>query len=85
MVMFGKCAVDLFATRLNTQLELFVSWRPDLNAIGTDTLQPHWDKWIAYAFPPFCLIGRCLRKVREEKASLVLVAPIWRSQPRWSY
>ena len=38
------------------------------------------NRWISYAFPPFCLIGRCLRKVREEKASLVLVAPIWRSQ-----
>ena len=81
MAMFGKCAVDLFATRLNAQLELFVSWRPDPNAIGTDALQLQWNKWIAYAFPPFCLIGRCLRKVREEKASLVLVAPIWRSQP----
>ena len=36
---------------------------------------------MAYAFPPFYLIGRCLRKVREEKASLVLIALIWRSQP----
>jgi len=27
-----------------------------------------------------CLIGRCLKKVREEKASLILVAPVWRSQ-----
>ena len=36
---------------------------------------------MGYAYPPFCLIGRCLKKVREEKASLVLVVPIWRSQP----
>ena len=63
------------------QLEHFVGWRPDPNAVGTDALQLPWDRWVGYAFPPFCLIGRCLKKVREDKASLVLVAPVWRSQP----
>ena len=67
MATFGKCAVDLFASRLNAQLELFVSWRPDPNAIRTDALQLQWDKWIAYAFPPFCLIGRCLRKSERRR------------------
>ena len=28
----------------------------------------------------FCLIGRCVKKVREDRASLILVAPVWRSQ-----
>lgn len=77
----GKCEVDLFATRLNTQLERFVSWRPDPEAIGSDALQLNWTDLMGYAFPPFCLISRCLRKVREEKASLLLIAPVWRSQP----
>ena len=78
---FGECTIDLFASRLNAQLEQYVSWRPDPGAVGTDALQLTWNKGTAYAFPPFCLIGRCLKKVREERASLVLVAPIWRSQP----
>ena len=78
---FGTCDVDLFATRLNTQLEKFVSWRPDPEAIGADALQLTWTNWKGYAFPPFCLIGKCLKKVREDKALLVLVAPVWRSQP----
>jgi len=77
----GMCNVDLFATRLNAQMENFVSWRPDPEAIGTDALQLNWTNWRGYAFPPFCLIGKCLRKVREEKASLILIAPVWRSQP----
>ena len=81
MATFGKCTVDLFASRLNAQLEQFVSWRPDPNAIGTDALQLSWDRWMVYAFPSFCLIGRCLTKAREEKTSLVLGEPIWRSQP----
>lgn len=81
MTTFGECTVDLFASRLNAQLDQFVSWRPDPNAIGTDALQLPWDKWKAYAFPPFCLISRCLRKIREDRASVVLVAPVWQSQP----
>jgi len=77
----GECNVDLFASRLNAQLEQYISWRPDPGAVGTDAFQLPWDKYSGYAFPPFCLIGRCLRKVREERASLVLVAPVWKSQP----
>ena len=49
----GKCKVDLFATRLNTQLERFVSWRPDPEAIGSDALQLNWTDLMGYAFPPF--------------------------------
>ena len=84
METLGRCNIDLFATRLNTQLEWFVSWRPDPNAVGTDALLLPWEKWEGYAFPPFCLIGRCLKKIREERASLILVAPVWRAQPWYS-
>ena len=70
MTIFGSCTVDLFASRLNAQLKHFVSWRPDPNAIGTDALQLPWDKWTAYAFPSFCLIGRSLKN-REDQASLM--------------
>ena len=31
----------------------------------------------AYAFPPFALIGRCLQKIRQERATVVLIAPVW--------
>ena len=40
-----------------------------------------WKGLKGYAFPPFCLIGRCLVKVRKEGATIVLVAPVWPSQP----
>ena len=71
--------VDLFATRLNAQLKHLVSWRPEPNPVGTDALHLPLDRWEAkYAFPPFCLIEKCSRKVREDQASLVLVAPVCR-------
>ena len=77
----GSCNIDLFATRLNAQLRQFVSWRPDPDAVGTDALQFLWSNWEGYAFPPFCLIGRCIKKIREDGATLIMVAPVWRSQP----
>ena len=75
-----QCDVDLFATRLNCQLPRFVSWRPDPFAIGTDALLTTWTRWRGYAFPPFALINKVLRKVQEERSTILLIAPVWESQ-----
>jgi len=76
-----QCNVDLFATRLNQQLPQFVSWRPDPFAVGTDALQIPWIGWKGYAFPPFVLISKILRKVREEGSMILLITLVWESQP----
>ena len=76
-----QCDVDLFASRLNHQLPQFISWRPDPYVIGTDTLQVPWTRWRGYAFPPFALISKVLRKVRKERSTILLIAPVWESQP----
>lgn len=65
----GKCNVDLFATCLNIQLEKFVSWRPDQEAIGSDALQLPWTDWMVYAFLPFCLIEWLERKTDKYTSS----------------
>jgi len=44
--------------------------------MATDALTIPWSGRMGYAFSPFFLIGRCLKKLREEEASLVLVTPI---------
>jgi len=74
MQILGPCTVDLFATRLNTQLDRFVSWMPDPFTAATDALSLPWQNLQGYAFPPFCLIGRCLRKVQQERSTILLVA-----------
>jgi len=76
----GPCRTDLFASRLNKQLDRYISWRPDPGAILTDAFQTNWKELEGYAFPPFALIGRCLQKVRVEQSTIVLVAPLWRNQ-----
>ena len=75
-VLFGKIAevfenpnLDLFASRLNKQLPLYVSWKPDPGAQYIDAFSFNWSSIYMYAFPPFSLIGRVLQKIRADQAS----------------
>lgn len=77
----GTLGIDLFASRLSRQLLKFVSWKPDPEALGTDAFTLDWNQWRGYAFPPFSLIGRCLRQVQIQRvAELVIVTPVWPAQ-----
>ena len=79
---WGPLEVDLFASRLSTQLPRFYSWRPDPHSEAVDAFSQDWSKVRGYAFPPFALVGRCLRQLLDQNVShLVLVAPVWQSQP----
>jgi hypothetical protein len=77
---WGPVEIDLFADRLNAQVNQYVSWKPDPAAVQVDAFEMNWRNLKGYMFPPFCLIGRCLGKVRKEQATLVLVAPVWTTQ-----
>ncbi|KAL8608175.1 hypothetical protein ACOMHN_016630 [Nucella lapillus] len=76
--------VDLFATRFNHQLPTFVSPVPDLLAWATDALSIPWRGILGYAYPPFPLLPKVLRKARLEQAELILIAPRWPAQPWFS-
>jgi hypothetical protein len=79
---WGPFEVNLFASRLTHQLPKFASWKPDPMAIYVDPFSVNWNEVRGYAFPPFALIGRCVRQVRSQKVDqLVLVAPVWPTQP----
>ena len=45
--------VDLFATRLNAQVQKFVSWKPDPQAWKVDAFAITWTGTKAYAFLRF--------------------------------
>ena len=75
-------SIDLFASRLNKQFPIFCSWKPDLDAWKIDAFSFPWIQKGLYAFPPFCLVGKVLAKVIQDKSqNLVLVTPWWPSQP----
>jgi hypothetical protein len=73
--------IDLFALPWNAQLPEFVCWHPDPAAWMTDAFSLNWKYIKGYAFPPFNLIGNCIRKMRQDQAQLTLVCPYWPSQP----
>ena len=79
--LMGPLDVDLFASRLTRQLPKFFSWRPDLEAEATDAFTQSWSQIHGYANPPWCLILAALTKIRREEARIVLVAPVWKTQP----
>ena len=79
---FGPVEIDLFASRINNQVDTYVSWRPDPNAVAVDAFYVNWQSYNhAYIFPPFSLMGAVLKKVEEQRATVLLVAPIWITQP----
>ena len=46
--------IDLFATRINTQLDTFCSWRKDPDCSYVDAFSLNWGNFNAvYIFPPF--------------------------------
>ena len=55
--------VDLFATRFNHKLPLYVSPVQDNKALAIDALSMDWNHLHAYAFPPFILIPAVLEKI----------------------
>jgi hypothetical protein len=74
---FGKPVIDLFASRLNFKLKPFFAWHPDPEAAGVDALAQTWTEELAYAFPPFSLIGVVLQKIKRDQAQVIMVVPVW--------
>jgi len=82
---FGPFTIDLFANRNNAQISRFYSYLPDPEAEQYDALVQPWEGEEAYAFPPFNLISKCLRKVTNEAVSLFLICPVWPAQACYPY
>ena len=73
--------IDCFATRINTQLCQYISYKPDPFSTYVDAFSVDWQNLHGYLFPPFSLIGRTLQKVQMDHAVVVLVVPYWPTQP----
>ena len=80
---WGPLEVDMFASRQTNQLKRFFSWRPDPEAEALNAFNQNWSNLQArgYANPPWNLVGKVLNRIRQQQVTLVLVAPVWKSQP----
>ena len=80
---FGRPQLNLFATRANAKLPLYISPVPDPMVWKQDAFQHPWDHLSACAFPPFALLRQVLSRVLLSTGlSLILVAPLW-PQKKW--
>ena len=77
-------SIDLFATRLNHRLPIYVSPIPDQKALSIDALSMDWNSMHAYAFPQFHLIPAVINKIRLSQCKIVLIAPLWPDRPWFS-
>ena len=48
---------------------------------GSGSHTQNWSQIHGYANPPWCLILTALNKIRREEARIVLLAPVWKTQP----
>ena len=78
---FSNPSIDLFATRINTKCPRFCSWERDPEAFVINALTIDWKGYFWYAFPPFSLIPKILRKIKEEGSRGILIVPKWTCHP----
>ena len=69
--------IDLFATKWNKKLPLYISPVPDPQALHTDALSVDWNNYIAYAYPPPAIMSQVLNKIEQSQCLIYLVAPNW--------
>lgn len=77
----GDPEIDLFASRINHKCKKYVSWRKDPFAFQIDAFTITWKNFFFYAFPPFSIISRVLKKIKKDAATGILIVPFWPTQP----
>ncbi|GFR84880.1 reverse transcriptase [Elysia marginata] len=75
-----KPNIDLFPSRINKQLDKYVTFLPDPDAFAVDAFSINWSHYKFVAFPPFALVSRTLQKIQEDQATGVVVEPYWPNQ-----
>ena len=75
-----KPETDIFASCIHYQIDWYVSWHPDSNAIAIDAFTISWSELNFYAFAPISLIGAATAKVRQERCSAIMTIPWWKTR-----
>ena len=73
-------SIDLFVSRLNTQLFEFTSYRPDPESKAVNDFTQCSTDLKFYVFPPFVCLSRVIQKIWLDGAEGILVVPDWPNQ-----
>ena len=79
--LWGPFTMDLFATYEDRRMERFASLSPQPQATWVDAMTHNWAQEFPWANPPFALLGRALQKAENERATMVILAPVWPAAP----
>jgi len=79
--LFGTPEIDLFASQSNFKCAKYISWKPDPLSYEIDAFTISWFGKFTYIFPSFNMLSRVLKKLQTDKATGIVVAPFWESQP----
>ena len=75
-----KPEIDLFASRINFQIQKFVSYHHDPDSWAVNAFTFDWGSMKFYAFPPFSCVNKMLNKIVTDKAEGIVIVPNWPSQ-----
>ena len=79
---FGEPQVDLFATKENHRLEVYVSPCPDQAAVAMDAFSLEWNQWDSiYLFPPWNLLPQVVPHLEKFVGKGFMIAPYWPTRP----
>ena len=76
---WGPFHTDLFATEQNRQLDKYYSKDEEPLSAGTNSFKQIWEVEGCYANPPWSLLDKTVRRIREERLKVVLISPYWPS------
>lgn len=80
---FGVFEVDWFASESNAKVNKFYSRFWNSSCYDIDAFAANWGQCFGLFVPPPCIIHKVLNKMAVDKASGVLVVPLWTSAPYW--
>ena len=78
---WGPHSIDAFASRENRQINRYACWQPNPECTWVNAMDYKWNDENAWVNPPFSMISRILSKVRTERSTITMVAPLWYAQP----
>ena len=73
--MFGNPTLDLFASRINYQIDRYISWKPVPKALAIDAFSIKCNTEFYHIFPTFSLLGKVTAKTYRDKKSTQKVHP----------
>lgn len=68
----GQAEMDLFALKKNSHCPMFFTKEKD-------ALAHRWISLCLYAFPPVALLPLVMSQIREDRYSVLLIAPLWQN------